>query len=471
MRAGGGEDFIIAVRVSAEDVLHPDGTRIEDIVGFAQEVDGIPDIIEIMNGTKLDGWRSKGFTSAYEPAAINAEHAAKVKAVCKKSYVAVNGGIQDEDVIERILEEKKADFVVLGRQMFADNQFTNKLKEGRTKEIRHCLRCYSCSVGEPEEPTDLLWLEKGLSPEDARKMIMRKKGGCAMDPESTMIPPEIVAEIPKRIMIIGGGPAGLESAIVSKAHGNLPVIVEMADKLGGMLNTTEYALDKREDKRYKEWLLNEIERMEIPVVLNQKADKTYILEERPDAVICAIGAKITKDVKIRGVETYTIDAAKAFDSPQKIGKRVVVIGGGLSGCEAALYCASLGSEVTLFEKNQRLIPDTFGWQRASIIGNMKRRGIKIHVNTRCIEATSEGVIAVDHTGDFKLVSPAKELQKFEADTIICATGMAPLREEAEVLGKICEEQNIAYYEVGNVVQPGRLAESVGEAYDVAMGLL
>lgn len=469
MRAGGGEDMIIAMRMSAEELGYPNGMTIDDVCGFAKEVDGCLDILEIMNGTKLEGWKMKGFTSAYDPEGTNIEHSAKIKAIMKNTYVAVNGAINDEKMAERVLGEGKADFCVLARALVADNEFVNKLEKG--EPIRHCLRCFNCSTGEPEEETDLTFPERGFSPTATYGMINpTTKGNCSVNPGATRVENKRMATILKKILIVGGGPAGMEAAIISKEHGNEPIICEMTDRLGGMLNTAKENTEKKNDYYFNKDLIRRLEKLEIPIQLNTEVNQEYILNSGADAVICAIGAEQIVPNKIIGIER-AINVVDAFANPEKIGKRVVIIGGGRAGCEIALQCAAEGKQVVILEKLCRMIPDMYCYPRAAILGNLRKRNVEMVLNMRCVEINDEGVVGIDHTGDPLLVTPATDIRTYEADTVIYAVGSEARTDKAKEIRIAAEISGIPYYEIGDVVRPARLVEAMDEAYECALKLI
>ena len=156
-RRGIGEDRIIELRFSAEDGV-PGGMTIDDTVEFCTRYLRVVDIIQVSNGLKWLGSRTKTFSSFLEPHGLNVEYAAKVKAAVKKSYVSTIGGFNGPELAEQVIAEGKADFVEFGRQGFADPELPNKTLEGKEDTIRRCVRCFNCYPGFCEHPTDIpLW--------------------------------------------------------------------------------------------------------------------------------------------------------------------------------------------------------------------------------------------------------------------------------------------------------------------------
>lgn len=469
VRRGGGEDFLISMRMSAEDYGIPGGMTIDDVVGFAREIDGVCDIFELMNGTKLEGWTRRGFASPYDHDWPNADYAARVKAAVKQSVVAVNGAIDDEYAAEAVVREGKADLVVMARALIADPELPNKLVTG--ERIRHCLRCYNCSTGEPEEETDLTFPEKGFTASMIYGLVNpTTKGNCAVNPASAKDVNTQMAATPKKILIVGGGLAGMNAAIYCKKHGNDPYICEKSGELGGLLLTARPDSEKARDDRYRRDLEAEIRELGIPVLLNTEVTAQLLAEQKPDAVICAIGAALNKPFRLPGAEK-ALDVVTAFRHPERIGERVAVIGGGLSGCEIALECAARGKKVTVLEKNQRMIPDIFCYRRAALLGNMKLRGIDVLLNFRCTEIGDGSVTAIDQEHSHVVTTPANDVRTIPVDTVIYALGLTSRREEAEALKKAAEALQIRYIEIGDVVRPAHTHTATEEAYQAALALL
>ena len=125
---------------------------IDDTVEFCKEIDGMVDIIQISNGLKWLGSRTKTFSSFLEPHGLNVEYAAKVKAAVKKSYVSTIGGFNGPELAEQVIAEGKADFVEFGRQGFADPEMPNKARGGKRGYHRRCVRCFNCYPGFCEHP-------------------------------------------------------------------------------------------------------------------------------------------------------------------------------------------------------------------------------------------------------------------------------------------------------------------------------
>ena len=323
-RRGIGEDGIIEFRFSAEDG-EPGGMTIGDTVEFCKEIDGLVDIIHVSNGLKWAGSRTHTFSSFLDPHGINVEHAAKVKAAVKQSKVAVIGGFNSPEHCEEVLAAGKADFIELGRQGFADPEFPNKALNGQEDSIRRCVRCFQCYPGFCEHPTDIPLFEK-IGPEEAGKIYSPfAMGRCAINPNSGFgWYPETVSapQGSRKVLIVGGGPGGLQAAITCAQRGHRAVLVEKAGRLGGTMNFTDTDGDKVDLRNFKNLLIREAEGCGTDIRLNTTVTQELLDEVKPDVVLLAVGGRPTVP-PIPGIET-AMDALTAYDSMDKVGKRVVL---------------------------------------------------------------------------------------------------------------------------------------------------
>ena len=451
-----GKDFLIEIRLSGQENL-PGGTTIEETVGFCKllEGTGLVDLIHISAGHYYSPARSNEFSTIFRPHALNADYAAAVKRAVTIP-VAVVGGITTPEDAERIIAEGKADIVSMGRQMIADPAFAGKAAQGRADEIRGCLRCCVCYPG-----------PSGEHQTDPAGVHFPGLGSCTVNPYSVnsfshhkVLPEDMPAPAAaRRVLVVGGGPGGMQAAIDAADRGHRVTLVDGADRLGGTLRLTDTDSCKQDLFRFKELLVREVSRRDIEVRLGTLATPGLVRELRPEALILALGAEPIVP-PIPGIGT----AVKAFDTyflpDAAIGHRVVMVGGGLVGCEAGLELVHKGHEVVLVEMGERLVPDFIGIHRTALLDRMDEVGITSHVRTTCLEIRADGV----------RVAGADGAETFlPADTVVIALGFKARTREARALREAAGD--IPVFEIGDCVRAAKVGEAVAEGYSAAMSIV
>ncbi len=455
------EDTIIELRISAEDGVEG-GLTIDETAEFCKLIDGKVDIIHISNGLKWAGNQTNTFSDFFDIHGVNVGYAKKIKEAVDKSLVSVIGGINSPELAEDIIASGKADFVELGRQGFADPEFANKAKSGREDHIRRCVRCFQCYPGFCEHKTDVPLWEKGLSPQEVKKIYSpASMGRCAINPNSGFgYYPETMpnSEGNKKVLVIGGGVGGLQAALTASERGHLVTIVEKKNQLGGTINFTDYDHDKVDLHNFKNMLIMEVlEDNHIEVKLNTIADKAIMDEFNPDYVVIAVGARpVTPNIP--GIEK-AMDGLSVYESMERVGNKVVLIGGGLVGCEVGLHLAREGREVTIIEQNKMMAFETFGYYRNALLDEMDKRGIKQMLDTKCLAIKEDCVVVVNESGE----------QIVSADTVIHSVGMKSNTEEVEKLAGLCKGRTS--FIVGDCEKPGKLGDAVRAGYMAAMNMV
>lgn len=456
-----GEDMIIELRISAEDGVEG-GLTIDETVEFCKLIDGKVDIIHVSNGLKWAGNQTNTFSDFFDEHGVNIDHAAKIKKAVKKSLVAVVGGINSPELAEEIISSGKADFIELGRQGFADPEFANKAKNGQADKIRRCVRCFQCYPGFCEHKTDVPLWEKGIPQEEIAKIYSpASMGRCAINPNSGFghYPDRIpIPEVSKNVLVIGGGVGGLQAALTSKERGHQVTLVEKTNKLGGIINFTDTDEDKVDLRNFKNLLIREVENdKDIKVIKNVEADISLIDKINPDVVIIAVGSHPLV-TKIPGIDT-AMNVLEAYGSIDNIGKNVILIGGGLVGCEVGLHLASVGKNVTVVEMNTMMAYETFGYYRNALLDEMDKRSIKQVLGAKCVEFKKDGVVVLkDGQESF-----------IQADTVIYSMGMKSNTETVEKLKEVFKDKELLV--IGDCLKPGKVGDSVRSGYIAAMSIL
>ncbi|GJQ24885.1 MAG: FAD-dependent oxidoreductase [Planctomycetia bacterium] len=289
--------------------------------------------------------------------------AAGIKSVVKIPVFAV-GRILDPAMAENILQENKADCIVLGRTLIADPHFPNKVKEGRSDDIRTCISCNRCI-----------------------ESISDKRLVCTVNPyigkEGVYHTKKTTQQ--KNILIVGGGPAGLSAAQVLSTRGHKVTLWEKESQLGGSFCYASLAPGKELLGRFLDYLILQAKKANVAIQLNTEATAESIKRFSPDIVVLAHGAR-SVPVEIPGTQTNrTINVKKAFTNVDSLGSNIAVVGGGPEGCELADFLVTRGKKVTLIEMRRMLGLGLVAHPRFHVCERLKKMGAQLHVNTKVVE--------------------------------------------------------------------------------------
>jgi flavanone/flavanol-cleaving reductase len=444
-----GPDFIIETRISGRDGV-PGGIEAEEVGRFCHMLEGVIDSVHISAGLYNNPVVTNQFSSMFAEHGCNTALSAIVKKYTSLP-VGVVGGINSPELAEKIISDNKADFVVLARQMIADPDFPNKAQSRRETEIRKCLRCFTCFPGSPEAGYD-------TAPEDGTP-LMTKVGSCSINPKADL--PVAVDDMPKpagsrNVLIVGGGIAGMQAAITAVDRGHKVTLVEKSDKLGGILKFTKADVNKNDLWNFLNALVHEIQIRKVNVKLNTEVNPDFVRKMKPEALILALGSSPLTPA-IPGIDK-ALYAPEVYVQPDNIGKRVVMVGGGLVGCETGLHLAKTGHDVIIIEMLKRLANESFGMYREALILEMQKYNITGKTRTRCIEITGTGVNVENEDGTQEFI---------EADTVICALGMKAnsTSELHSAAGRI------PVLEVGDCVSARKVGDAVKEGFMAAMSII
>ncbi len=344
--------------------------------------------------------------------------------------------ITDVVMADRIIAEGKADLVGMARAFISDPELANKAREGRFDDINKCICCCRCvdqTVGSGKS-LDMCSVNARIGKDLAKdiKPAIRKK----------------------KVLVIGAGPAGMEAARVCAIRGHKVSIWEKNDSTGGSLNLAKAPPDKSEIGYVQTYLESQIKKLGIELRTNMQATAENVINEEADTVIVATGSMPCMP-GIAGIDkTDVVSALDVLKGEKGIGDEIVIIGGGLIGCEVASLLVSKGKRVTVLEMLDKIGIDIGPSERFVTVMKLKQSGVRLEPKTRVTEITDHKV---------KAIRDNQELT-WEADSVIIAAGMQSNNGLFSELSSRLKE----VYSIGDCVEPRRIGEAIKEGYRVGL---
>jgi 2,4-dienoyl-CoA reductase-like NADH-dependent reductase (Old Yellow Enzyme family)/thioredoxin reductase len=431
-----GPDFPVFFRISGEELVPMGRTTTESVEVAKRLIQEGVNVIDVSIGVM----ESSAVTSAPPDMeqGFNAGMAAAFKKALSVPIIAV-GRINEPEVAEEIVSSGKADLVAIGRQSLTDPEWPNKIAAGRKDDI---VKCISCNEGCIEGLA--IWLRPSITCVQ----------NLALGMEAEYASPRAAKK--KKVLVAGGGPAGLEAARTAALWGHQVILYEKDKTLGGQVNIA--AIPPKKDI-YNEVTLSRakaIKELKVETHLGEKVTPDIVKKITPDVLIIATGSKPLVP-PIAGIDRKNVITAAEALKGAKVGDKVVVVGGGLVGCETADYLAAQGKDVTIVEMLRHTARDIGPAARFFLRRRMKEKGIKIMTSTTVEEIADDGVKVKTGEGSQVLGS---------VDTVVLSTGAESVNElEPAVKGIVSE-----VYVIGDACKPGKILAAVEQAADLARKL-
>jgi NADPH-dependent 2,4-dienoyl-CoA reductase/sulfur reductase-like enzyme len=426
-----GADFPIVCRLSADEYVDG-GLKLDDSIPIAKalEKNGV-NALHISACIAPSGYLNH--PPYYVGEGVFTYLAEGIKGAVKIPVITV-GRIRTPELANQVIEDGKADLVSMGRALIADPFLPKKAMDGKTEDIIPCISCNRC----------ILSIRKGdlqcaVNPETGREATLGVKQ----------------AEHPKKVWVVGGGPGGMKAAEIAARRGHQVTLYETQDQLGGQFLLAAIPPHKQVLKELVTHLWKQIDKLGVKTVLKKPFDLKVLEKEKPDAVIVATGAKpATPDIP--GVEKAKVfNVWEALSKPGPLGQKVLVLGGGGVGAEAADFLSEKGKKVTLVEMREAIALDLVGHLQHYLNLRLKNKEVQVLTSTKAVRFEADGLWVEGPQGTRKLTG---------FDSVVISMGSASNGELAEAIKK----NHPRVLAIGDAVKPREVMEALLEAEEAAI---
>ena len=346
-------------------------------------------------------------------------------------------GRLDPELGEKALQEGKADLVAFGRSLIADPYLPSKAAKGRLEDIRYCTGCTKCRDALIAGGSIICEVNPALGREKAYRLAPAAR--------------------PKRVVVVGGGVAGMEAAQVAAQRGHQVWLYEQGPSLGGQLLVAAKPPEKENLAKLNQHMIAQVNKLPVKLKLGERATPGVLESLKPEAVVLATGSRpVVPDIPGMG-KLPVVQAVGVLEGKVKVGERVVVIGGELVGCETAEYLAERGKRVTVTRRSKEMATKMNPTPRQHLLRRLSEKGVTLLPGVKYEGITEKGLEIIDSDGKRRLL---------EADTIVLAAG-AQANDE---LGKALEGKGAEIYRIGDCVEPRNIKEAIAEGYAIGRQL-
>lgn len=434
IRAVVGPGFPLELRISALEYTE-DGYPFGDVVEFARLVQDKVDIIQVSTGAH-HGSFDKTHPSMFMERGVNVRFAEEIKKHVKIP-VSTIGALNEPQMLEDIIASGRADAVAMARALLADPFLPKKAYTNRDDEIVRCCRCFTCMAER---------LTTGLRI-------------CALNPvigNEYELSFAYAPTAPKKVLVAGGGPGGMQAALTAAERGHQVILCEKTGELGGALKAERGIPFKNDLYGFIAVKARQLEKAGVEVRLNTEVTPELAGQINPDVLIVAVGSA-PHIPPIPGIDGgNVVPADDLYARRNEIGQKVVVLGGGLVGCETAVHFAREGKDVTVVEMLPDLCPDANARHRPLLLAEL-RKSVDCRTGLKAVRVLKDGLVCADKDGN--------EIT-FKADTVVLAAGRRPLRAAAGSLRDCAPE----VVELGDCVKPAQVTQAVFRGHFAALDI-
>lgn len=440
-----GADFVLGMRLSVEEFLNQVGVtedyiHIEDGVKIVKYFENLGiDFIDVSVGlyeTGITAIEPISFAQGWRRNFIKA-----VKDQVNILVIAVSV-FREPQIAEQFLQEGILDFVSMGRQWLADANWGKKVQEGREYELRKCINCLRCFESLFEYNGIGLPAECAINPLCAREL---KYGDLQYDTDH------------HKVVVIGGGPSGMCAAETLAKRGVQVILMDRQQSLGGTVNLAKLPPLKERMEWIADYYRDAFKRLDVEVRLNTEVTAQMVAELKPDAVIVATGSKPIIPKQITGADganVYTVESALK-EEVSFVGRKVAVVGAGLTGLETAEFIASKGSEVVIVDMLKVPAPNAYKTNVLDVMSRLKKFNVKLMLGQALVKIEPDGIV-VRNVDD-------EVMTKVDADAIVMSLGYKADNEIANEL----KAMGIQTIVTGSAIKDGTIAPAMRTGYEAA----
>ena len=451
-----GQDFLIeeVIRFEYQNIY-----TLEDLAQFLKAMEGLIDIVVLRDHSIASEAPCSYVFREGEHNVIEA--AKKLRAMGVKQVISLNGGFQNPDEMEALLQEGVCDMFALVRAYYTDPEYLRKIREGRPEDIRPCTWCNRCHGNLKAPWLNLCTVNPFMGQESKLpRLVEQTKGG-------------------KKVAVIGGGPAGLESALDCAQRGHHVTLFEQENYLGGQLRHTDDYAFKWGLKKFRDWLIAQCEKHGVEFRMNTKAEPEMIRSEGFDAVIACTGSRANLPDSIAGIfddqgerVPGIMTVIESLGHDDQVGQRVIVVGASETGTECAIHYAQLGREVILLTRQDEICHDlsalhslSMSWEDFSVGSTQgafsgvrpewtKYPNLKTHIRCTTKQVRTGGITYEDENGT---------CHDLDCDTVIICGGMRPNIDESLAFVGSARD----FFRAGDCIRVGTVRDCVRTAFGAA----